>query len=228
VNLFAGDDHVPKMDDFHLVWLEGSDCDGCTISALGDTSAGGLEALLTGRIEGLPRIRLYHRILSYESGDAFLHGLRRAASGELGPFGLIVESSVPREELAGSGSFTGMGEEEGRPITQAQWVERLARKAAFVVAWGDCAVWGGPHSLSPSPVGATGTAMHLGIDYRSALGLPVINMPGCAAPPVLMATLAALLRWMQGDGPLPELDETNRPKAAYPEVWKGAFGDWAG
>jgi hydrogenase small subunit len=52
----------------------------------------------------------------------------------------------------------------------------------------------------------------LGPDYRSALGLPVINIPGCA--PIgdnFTETVAAVLMFLQGIGPLPEFDALGRP-----------------
>lgn len=209
------------------MWLTGPSCDGCTIGAIGDTTAGGLESLLAGTVAGLPRIELVHPALSFESGERFVRELRRAAAGELDPFALIVEASIPNERLAHGGFFSALGEERGRPIPIADWVDQLAPHAAVILAFGDCGVWGGPHALAPNPVGATGVSVHLGLGYRSTLGFPVINLPGCCAPPVLIATLTAVLRHARGEGPALELDETNRPLFAYPEMWKGALGVWS-
>lgn len=217
----------PEADVFHLVWLTGPSCDGCTIGAIGDPTAGGLEALLAGRVNGLPRLDVTHPALSFESGDVFVERLRRAAAGELDPFALIVEASIPDEALALDGFFSGLGEEGGKPIPIATWVHRLAARAAVVVAYGDCGVWGGPHSLEPNPTGATGVGVELGAQYRSAWNLPVINLPGCCAPPVLISTLAAVLKHERGDGPPLELDDTNRPRTAYPDTWKGALAVWS-
>lgn len=220
-------DESSTEDVFHLVWLTGPSCDGCTIGAIGDTTAGGLEALLTGGVAGLPRIEVVHPALSFESGDRFIEQLRQAANGTLGPFALIVEASIPNEPRATGGFFSGLGDEGGKPISIAEWVDRLAPEAAIVVAFGDCGVWGGPHALEPNPTGATGVGVHLGLAYRSTLGLPVINLPGCCAPPVLISTLTTLLRYARGDGPPLELDDTNRPRSAYPEMWKGALSVWS-
>jgi hydrogenase small subunit len=206
------------LSHFNLVWLTGPSCDGCTIRALGDNTSGGLEALLTGRVEGLPFLTLYHPALSFDTGDPFVEHLRRAARGDLDPFGLIVEASVPDETLAEPGYFAGIGEEDDRPVAIGQWLDRLAPRAAVVIGWGDCGAFGGPHASEPNPTGATGAWSHLGLDYRSTLGLPVINLPGCAAPPVLTATLIDVLKWAQGSGAPPELDDTNRPTFAYPEA----------
>ena len=223
----ATEPRATTSEVFHLVWLTGPSCDGCTIGALGDTTGGGLEALLTGQIDGLPRIDLVHPALSFESGDQFIEFLRRADRGELDPFALVVEASIPDESLANGGFFSALGEHEGQPISIAEWVDRLSRRAAVVLAFGDCGVWGGPHSLEPNPVGATGVSSRLGLGYRSALGLPGSNLPGCCAPPVLLSTLITLLKHARGDGPSLELDDTNRPRAAYPAAWKGALSVWA-
>jgi hydrogenase small subunit len=58
----------------------------------------------------------------------------------------------------------------------------------------------------------------LGKDYRSTLGVPVVNVPGCS--PVgdnFTEVVAAVLMFLQGIGPLPEFDELGRP------VWQ--FGE---
>ena len=218
--------HAPAFDVVHLVWLTGPSCDGCTIGALGESTAGGLESLLAGSVAGLPRIEIVHPVLSFESGDRFVEQMRRASRGECDPFALIVEASIPDERLAGAGFFSALGEEDGRPISIAEWMDRLAPRAAVVIAFGDCGVWGGPHSLGVNPVGSTGAGVHLGIDYRSTLGLPVVNLPGCCAPPLLISTLATVIKHAQGEGPPLELDDLNRPRGAYPETWPGALAVW--
>lgn len=217
----------PAGDVFHLVWLTGPSCDGCTVGAIGDVTAGGLEALMAGTVDGLPRIDVVHPALSFDSGEQFIEHLRRASVGDLDPFALIVEASIPDERQARGGFFAGLGEENGRPVPIATWVDRLAPRAAVVVAFGDCGVWGGPHSLLPNPIAATGVGVHLGVAYRSTLKLPVINLPGCCAPPVLISTLATVLKHARGDGPPLELDDTNRPRFAYPDMWKGALAVWS-
>jgi hydrogenase small subunit len=214
---------VPDRPTFTVIWLSGTNCDGCSIRALGDVTAGGLGTVLTGGVDGLPPVRLLHTLLSPESGDAFLDQLRRAGQGELDPYGLINEGAVPTEPA--TGFYSGLGDAGGRPTGLADWLDLLAPRARFVLAWGDCAVWGGPHSLRPNPTGSTGTEMHLGTGFRSAGGLPVINAPGCAAPAVLVGLLIELLRWDSGEGPAPRLDRDNRP-ASYSEPWDGAFVAW--
>lgn len=218
---------MATTDEVAVVWLTGASCDGCTIKALGDTTAGGLEALLAGTAPGLPRIRLVHAALSLESGAEFVALLAGAARGELGPFGLVVESSLPDEGDTRPGMFPTFGEGgDGEPPSIGRWLDRLAPAAEWVIAWGDCAVWGGPHAIGVNPMGATGVVARVGWDFRSACGLPVVHLPGCAPPPTLIGTIAAILKWQQGDGPPLELDDLYRPRGLYEGTWRGAFTAW--
>jgi hydrogenase small subunit len=95
----------------------------------------------------------------------------------------------------------------------------MAPGAAAVIAIGTCATWGGIPSAAGNPTGAMSTMDFLGKDYRSALGLPVINVPGC--PPIgdnFTETVAAILLFLQGIGPLPEFDELGRPAWLFAET----------
>lgn len=67
-----------------------------------------------------------------------------------------------------------------RPIPTAKWLQRLAPGAAAVIAIGTCATWGGIPAAIGNPTNAMGVMDFLSQSYRSALGLPVINIPGYA------------------------------------------------
>jgi hydrogenase small subunit len=53
----------------------------------------------------------------------------------------------------------------------------LAPKAWGVVAIGTCATYGGIHAMAGNPTGCMGLADYLGWDFRSAGGLPIVNVP---------------------------------------------------
>lgn len=201
-------------DVFTIFWFDGVCCDGCTVAVLGDESCVPIERLLTGTAEGFPRLELFHPMLSMSTGKEFTDALRRGVNNDF-PFGVIVESAMT--PLLGEGaSFGWCGEENGVPVDIGTWVRRLAAKAEFVMALGDCAVFGGPHAPEDSnPSGSTGVEYHLGSAYRSRAGLPVIHLPGCAVPPVAIATLARVLKWRRGEGPPLELDDLGRPRDLY-------------
>ena len=101
---------------------------------------------------------------------------------------MVFEGSVADERIAGrtGGYFSAMGVEtvEGvagpQPVPTATWLRRLAPGAAATIAIGTCATWGGVPSAEGNPTGAMSLMDYLGKDYRSAFGLPVINIPGCA------------------------------------------------
>ena len=128
---------------------------------------------------------------------------------------LVIEGSVGNEQINGEGHWTGFGvnPSNGQPITLNEWIDRLAPKAAAVVAVGTCATYGGIPAMKNNPTGAMGVADYLGWKWRSKAGLPIINIPGCPAQPDNMTeVLMYLVFHLAGMAPVPELDEQLRPK----------------
>jgi hydrogenase small subunit len=192
-----------------------------------------VEDLMMGIIPGLPKVILHHPVLSMEVGEDFTEAYERAAKGELeAPYVCIYEGSIADERIAAEtdGYFSAMGlsalggddedgSSAGRPMPTADRLAQMAPGAAAVIAIGTCATWGGIPSAAGNPTGAMSTMDFLGRDYRSALGLPVINVPGC--PPIgdnFTETVAAILLFLQGIGPLPEFDELGRPAWLFAET----------
>ncbi len=204
----------------HVYWLAGMSCDGCTISVAGATNPG-IEGLLTGTVPAMPKVILHHPVLSVEAGAEFVQSFADAWEGKLGaPYVVVYEGSVADERIAErtGGYFCAMGVEavkggEGsRPVPTATWLRRLAPGAAATIAIGTCATWGGVPAAEGNPTGAMSLMDFLGKDYRSAFGLPVINIPGCAPQgDNFTETVFAILLFLQGLGPLPTFDELGRP-----------------
>jgi len=199
----------------HAYWLAGMSCDGCSVAVTGATSPS-VEDLFLGRLPGVPRVVLHHPVTSVESGDAFIRNYELAAEGKLNaPYVIIFEGSVPNEDLAAAtgGYWCAMGSETvPKPIPTTSWLARMAPGAAAVIAIGTCATWGGIPAAIGNPTGSMSVMDFLGKDYLSALGLPVINVPGCS--PVgdnFTETIATVLLFLNGFGPLPEFDELGRP-----------------
>ncbi|MGH2768589.1 MAG: hydrogenase expression protein HypE [Candidatus Methylomirabilales bacterium] len=209
------------LDKIYLYWLVGGSCDGCTIAVTGATNPP-VEHLLAGIVPGLPKVELIHTVVSVEAGPEWVHNLFMAERGELdAPFVLVWEGSMFDETRSGDGYFMGLGEDpdSGRTITSAEWCRRLAPKSAAVVAIGTCATWGGIPAAEGNPTGSMGVMDFLGKDFRSAFGVPVVNIPGCS--PVgdnFMETAAAVILFLQGLAPLPEFDELGRPAWIYGET----------
>lgn len=221
------------LDHIYAFWIAGMSCDGCSIAVTGATSPT-VEDLVLGRIPGLPRVDLFHPVLAVPSGKAFVDYYRQAVRGALdAPHVLIVEGSLSDELRAGDGYWAALGSgsiEDGedatrqvdgvlQPIRSMDWIKRLSESAAAVIAIGTCATWGGIPAASGNITGSMGLADFLGKDYRSTYGLPVINIPGCA--PVgdnFTETVATILRFLQGIGPLPEFDALGRPEWLFSET----------
>jgi len=216
------------LEEVHVLWLAGMSCDGCSVAVTGATNPS-VEELLAGTIPGLPRAVLHHPVLSVSAGAGFTRAFRDAADGNLGhPYVLVIEGSVPDDQAfpQDEGYYSAMGAggfdpESGsdQPNRMTDWLVKLAPGAAAVVAIGTCATWGGVPAAAGNVTGSMSVADFVGGDYVSTLGVPVVNIPGCS--PVgdnFTEVVAALLMFLQGLGPLPELDELGRPAWQFKET----------
>lgn len=204
------------VEDVHILWTsEGMSCDGDSVSVTAAMQPS-IEEVLLGAIPGLPRVHLHNKVLSPTlGGEEFLKPFHQAVNGELdAPFVLVVEGSIPNENINGDGYWTSMGNDPatGEPLTLNWWIDRLAPKAWAVVAIGTCATYGGIHAMAGNPTGCMGLADYLGWDFRSSAGIPIVNVPGCPVQPDnFMETLTWLLYQAAGLSPMIPLDEALRP-----------------
>ena len=149
-------------------------------------------------------MRLHNPVLAYENGSEFLEVWHCAAAGEIDPFLLVVEGSIPNEANKAEGFWAGFGTDPatGQPITTCQWLEWLAPRAWAVVAAGTCSSYGGIHAMAGNPTGCMGLPDFLGWQWRSRAGIPIICIPGCPVLPDNMTeTLLYLLSQAVGHGP---------------------------
>jgi hydrogenase small subunit len=198
----------------HVVWLtSGLGCDGDSVAMTAATNPS-LEDLLHGILPGMPRLAIYNPLLAYESGDEFMRVFWRAAAGSLNPFVLVLEGSVPNEEINGEGHWAALGvdPETGEPIPTCTWIDRLVPNAAAVLALGTCAAYGGIPAMRGNPTGAMGLRDYLGPSWKSRLGIPIVNLPGCPVQPDnITETLLHLALHLAGMEPMLDLDEQGRP-----------------
>ena len=207
----------PGIDEVHILWITaGLGCDGDSVSITAATQPS-IEDVALGAIPGLPKVHLHNPVLAYSVGEEFLAPFHKAARGELENFVLVLEGSIPNENLNknNGGYFAGFGNnpKTGQPIKIPEWIDMLAPKALGVVAAGTCATYGGIHAMKGNPTGCMGVADYLGWDWKSKAGLPIVNVPGCPVQPDnFMETLLYLLRQLAGLAPMIPLDDAGRPK----------------
>jgi hydrogenase small subunit len=188
-------------------------CDGDTVSMTAAMQPS-IEDVVLGLIPGIPKVHLHNKVLAKETGAEYMEAFWRAARGELEPFILVVEGSIPNEKINGDGYWTSMGNhpDTGQPKTLNEWLDELAPRAWAVVAAGTCATYGGIHAMAGNATGSMGLADYLGWNFRSAAGLPIVNVPGCPIQPDnFMETLTWLLYQAAGLAPMIPLDDQLRP-----------------
>jgi hydrogenase small subunit len=212
---------TPPVAEISILWLTaGLSCDGDTIAMTAATQPS-LEDLLGGALPWTPRVKLYNAFLSPEVGDDFVRFFHRGAAGDLDPFILVVEGSIPDETNKAEGYWASFGTDPatGQPILTCDWIDRLAPKAWAVVAAGTCAAYGGIHAMEGNPTGCMGLPDYLGWEWRSAGGLPLVCIPGCPVQPDNMTeTLLYLLHQAVGRAPPIPLDEALRPRWLFAQT----------
>ncbi len=171
-----------------VIWLEGQDCAGCTISFTQILNPPAASIILD-------KISLrYHETAMAAAG----HQAEKVYHDTVkeGGYLFIVEGSVPSAD----DRFCMVG---GRPFREI--VEEAAKKAVGIIAVGACATYGGIPAATPSK----------GIGLNKALpGKAVINLPTC---PVHPDHLAGTVLYFLTTGKIPELDKIGRPVMYFKE-----------
>jgi hydrogenase small subunit len=216
---------APKTDEtlVHVLWINaGLSCDGDSVALTAATQPS-IEEIVLGALPGLPKVAVHWPLIDFECGpgglgepgaDTFIKWFYKAERGEIDPFVLVVEGSIPNESIKKEGYWCGFGNnfETGQPMTTSEWLDRLAPKALAVLAVGTCATYGGIHAMAGNPTGAMGVPDYLGWSWKSKAGIPIVCVPGCPIQPDnLSETILYLLYQATGQAPMIPLDEQLRP-----------------
>ena len=210
--------HKLAGEPVNVLWMtSGLGCDGDSVAMTSATNPS-LEDLLRGCFPGMPPLVIYNPLFAYETGEDFIRAWFDAAAGKLDPFVLVLEGSVPNEEINGDGCWAAFGVDPitRDPIPTCTWIDRLAPRAAAVMAIGTCAAYGGIPAMRNNPTGAMGLRDYLGWDWTSPLGIPIINLPGCPVQPdSITETLLSVVLHLVGISSTLELDEQGRPERLF-------------
>ncbi|MDZ7858306.1 HupU protein [Sphaerotilus sp.] len=192
----------------NVLWLQSGGCGGCSMSLLcADTPD------FPGQLEQAGLRLLWHPSLSLAGGAELVALLEDCLAGRVALDALCIEGALLRGPN-GTGRFHVLA---GTGVPMIDWVRRLSAVARHVVAVGSCAAWGGITAAGANPTDACGLQYDddrpgglLGADFRSASGLPVVNVAGCPTHPGwVLDTLMALAADQFGAD---DLDPLGRPR----------------
>lgn len=208
-----------------IIWLHGAECTGCSESFVDAANPDVVQAINKLSVE-----IVYHETLLAQQG-IFVNGSPANTSElnsemlldeaiEEGGYVLVVEGSIPNGP-EGSGKYLMIGERTFKEI-----FGKAAQNAAFIVAVGACAAYGGITCGDSDIVDLTdfrGVAFQKedpskGMLKELNIDKPVINIAGCPAHPdwVMLTLAAAILGKIDVNNLDGVVDEYNRPLVFFP------------
>jgi hydrogenase small subunit len=175
-----------------VVWLQGQYCTGDSVSLLNSIHYATVDQLLLNTID-----LKYHATTMAAAGSLAVSAAEAARMA--GGYVLIVEGAIPIGE---NGTYCMIWE----GMTMQNALLTYSPNAAYVLAVGTCASYGGIPAAAPNPTGATSVSGILGASNK------IINIPGCPAhPDWIVGTVAYIL----ANGQAPPLDASRRPTEFY-------------
>ena len=139
----------------------------------------------------------YDHLLSAACGAPFEAHLDETINKYNGNYILAVEGAVATK-ASGVHCMSG-------GHTFLHTLEKAAKGAAAIIAYGSCAAYGGIQAAKPNPTGSAGISHFVG-------GKTVVNVPGCPPIPEVMTGVVMHVALF---GTLPPLDGENRPKQFF-------------
>src|ERR1044072_8926782 len=97
----------------HVLWINaGLSCDGDSVALTAATQPS-IEEIAMGALPGLPKIAVHWPLIDFECGpvggaDTFIEWFFKGERGEIDPFVLVVEGSIPHEAVKPEGHRGGV------------------------------------------------------------------------------------------------------------------------
>ena len=171
-----------------VIWLQGQYCTGDSVSLLNSIHYATVDQVLLNTID-----LKYHATTMAAAGDLAVSAAEGARAA--GGYVLIVEGAIP---TGANGTYCMVWE----GMTMQNALLTYAPNAAYILAVGTCAAYGGIPAAAPNPTGAKSVSGILGPSSK------IINIPGCPAhPDWIIGTVAHIL----ANGQAPPLDADRRP-----------------
>jgi len=201
------------------IWLAGAACTGCTMSLTNSIYYMTVADLLLGVLD-----LDFHDTIMGAAGDEACGAAQATLAA--GGFVLVVEGAIQTATVGGeAGIYNTIGKVAGgSDETMLHVVQEYAKKAALIIAVGQCATFGGIPAAKGSVTGAKGVYDTLnpanGVSELSpaqwkSIRKKIINVPGCPPhPDWIVGTIAGFL----ADGKMPAIDSLRRPKDFFGTV----------
>ncbi len=196
------------VKEYPLLWLQFSNCSGCSVSVINTMHPSIKNVLLDQIIPGYQLTLRFQQTVMAASGDLAIKAMDETHERAKGRYVLIVEGAIPTKDR---GVYGTLGDKDGRPVPQSDHLRRLAPDAMAVLCLGTCACYGGIAAAAPNPSGCVGVK-----DFLAAEGIktPLVNIPGCPShPDWFIGTVAHVL--LLGLPKPEELDAHGRMKLFY-------------
>lgn len=169
-----------------IIWLQGQNCTGCSISFL-NSNYPGVAELIIDKLS----VRYQPNVMA-GSGDVAVKAINdtvEAAKAGKGIYVLVLEGPIPVNKEGEYCTF-GLTDKTKKLAdtdfdvrgdkTYHEWVKELVPNAAAVIANGNCAAYGG---IPAANAAVTGTTKASEIVAQIDPGKPMVNVGGCPSHP---------------------------------------------
>lgn len=196
------------VKEYPLLWLQLSNCSGCSVSVI-NTLHPNIENVLLDQIIPDHQLSLrFQQTVMSASGDLALEPIEQTHEEWKGRYVLIVEGAIPTRD---GGMMGTLGEKGHHAIPMTDHMRKLAPDAMAILALGTCAAYGGIPASGPNPTGCVGVGEFL---ESEGITTPLINIPGCPSHPDWFIGTVAHVLLLGLPGP-DEVDEHGRMKLFY-------------
>ncbi|MFO7589194.1 MAG: hydrogenase small subunit [Gemmatimonadota bacterium] len=196
------------VKEYPLLWLQLSNCSGCSVSVINTIHPSIEDVLLDQIIPDYQLVLRFQQTVMAASGELAVRTIDETHENWKGRYVLIVEGAIPTRD---DGVYGTLGERNGVPVRLADRVRELGPDALAVLCLGTCAAYGGISAGAPNPSGCVGVGEFF---RQEGITTPIVNIPGCPPHPDWFIGTVAHILLLGLPGP-DDLDSVGRMKLFY-------------